>query len=193
MKVSFLIVVITFTILNIAYAKHVKNISIDNNIIFEKAEHEVLDYKMISYHFLEFRMVAHNVIRYNITYTLTQPMNTGWVHFVLYFKNARYTKFLIDIWEDFCAFWGGAGGNPLSELLKENVLRMGVKYNFKWQCPLVGTVTMSHEGFNASKIIFPLLPAGRYRCDVYFARARDGHLYAKMQYYFRISDLRVWY
>lgn len=191
MSAKFHSAILIISIFSIVAAK--KSGSDDNNILFEKLEYRVLDHEFVTYCELAFRPVAHNVYMFNYTFVLSRPMKTGWVHFVLYHKYNTYTKFLIDLWEDYCAFWDGANGHPLSILLKENVLRLGVKYNFPWHCPLSGTLNMRHDGLNASHIILPLLPAGRYRLDATLSGAKDSLLYVEQRYYFKVSDLRVWY
>lgn len=164
-----------------------------NNIILEKVEPKLLNTSLMSYVKWEFRPIAPNVFRHNMTFVLPQPLHTGWIHFDLYYKYKTYNKFLIDFWENFCGFWDGKGGSPLSALAYENILRAGHKLNFKLQCPLSGTLMVINERLNMSEQVFPLVPAGRYRLDLTYALKKNEQAYLLAQFYFRISDLRVWF
>lgn len=166
---------------------------IDNNILLERVEHKVLDESLFAFHKLEFRPIAPNVYRHNMTLVLTRPLPSGWIHFVLYHKYATYQKFLIDIWEDFCAFWDGAANSPLSAMALQNARSIGVNFSFALKCPLSGTLMVTHSRYNMSQSVFPLMSAGRYRFDISYAKHRDVKPYLLTQFYFRISDLRVWF
>lgn len=145
----------------------------ENNVLLEKVTYHVYDESLFSYHFIEWKPVARNVYRHNMTFILTRPLNEGWVHFAMYYKYTTYNKFLINLWEDFCGFWRGSGGSPLSSLALENAMRIGVNFSFKLQCPLTGKIMMTHSGLNMSQAVFPLAPAGRYRLDVSYAEKKE--------------------
>lgn len=165
----------------------------ENNILLEKVMYQVYDKSLISYHFIEWKPVAPNVYRHNMTLILTRPLREGWVHFDMYYKYTTYNRFLINLWEDFCGFWRGSGGSPLSSLALENAMRIGVNFSFKLQCPLTGKIMMTHNGLNMSKAVLPLVPAGRYRLDIAYAEKKGGPAFIAVQYFFSISDLRVWF
>lgn len=165
----------------------------ENNIILEKVEFKAVEFDLFKHQYYDFRLKARNVYSYNYTAVLSRPMKTGWWHVVLYYRYNTYTKFLVDRWENFCEFWEGASDSPLAELLVENVNRLGVKTNFEWHCPLSGTITIHHDNLNVSHIVWPLMPAGRYRLDATLAGAKNDKFYAEFQFYFQISDLRIWF
>lgn len=165
----------------------------ENNILLEKVLYQVHDKSLFSYHYIDWKPVAPNVYRHNMTFILTKQLNEGWVHFVMYYKYTTYSRFLINIWEDFCGFWSGSGGSPLCALAMENVMRIGVNFSFKLQCPLTGKLMITHNRLNMSKAVMPLVPAGRYHLDISYAEKKGGPAYLTVQYYFTISDLRVWF
>lgn len=165
----------------------------ENNILYEHGEIIVLDQNQISFAKMEFRPIAPNMYKHNMTIVLKRPITNLWVNYVLYHKYTTYQKYLIDIWEDICGFWNGTAKSPVSSIVLENSTPLGFKYNFPFKCPIVGTMQVLHDGFNASTIVFPLLAAGRYRMECRYAHTRKGKIIMEMHHYLQISDLRVWF
>lgn len=164
-----------------------------NNILYEHGDINILDRRQISFAKMEFRPIAPNMYKHNMTIVLTRPVTDLWVNYVLYHKYAVYQKFLIDIWEDICGFWNGTASSPVSNIVLDNSKFLGFKYNFPFKCPIVGTMAVIHDGFNASNIVFPLLPAGRYRLECRYAHSKKGQAFLEFKHFFQVSDLRVWF
>lgn len=164
-----------------------------NNILFERFEFIVLNESYFSYTKMEFRMVARNVFKLNTTLILTRSAPQLWFHFVLNRKYVRYQVFLIDIWEDACAFFSGSISGPLSRMIFDNVQGLGMQFSFKLMCPFVGVLMVTHPGMNASEFVSLLLPAGRYRLDTVLASEKNDGLIACVQFFFTISDFRIWF
>lgn len=165
----------------------------ENNVLLERIEYQLKDQSLYSYNNVVFKAIAHNVYRINITSTFTRPINELYVHFVLYYKYTTYRKFLIDIWEDGCAFLNSSLTAPVARLAVENTINLGVKMNFKLECPFSGTLIFVHDGLNFSHVNVPLFPAGRYRLDISLASPKKRNIYLEIQAFYTISDIRLWH
>lgn len=166
-----------------------------NNILFEKMEYKILNETLISYQKFQVKPIASNVYDVNITGTLIQPINTLWFRYVLHRKYMRYQKYLIDIWEDTCAFFDGNlfSAYQISQIGFRNFEKLNVKFNCELKCPFAGTVMLTSSKLNMSKFSIPLLPSARYRLDVYYAVEKNANLFVYFQIFFSISDIRIWF
>lgn len=100
----------------------------------------------------------------------------------------------MDLWENVCEFLDGKISGPLSRLYMENVRNLGVNINFKLKCPLLaGKLMITHPGLNFSNVVVPLLPAGRYRLDIFMSEEKSGHIHGQSRGYFTVSDFRIWH
>lgn len=165
-----------------------------NNILYEKYEYEVYDSKTVAWHYVEVKPIARNVLKINVTMEVNEPLTDIWVHAILYKKYTTYQKYLINIREDLCRiFHSLSNASPYTAVVMENVLRL-VQANVPLKCPFKpGKLAAWADRLNASEISFPLMPAGRYRTDVYFSRMNPEKKYGLVKFYFSISDLRVWF
>lgn len=166
---------------------------IENHIIFEKLEYQVVNRSFFLFDKVEVKPIAHNVYKANITVVLTAPLNRLWMRFVLYHKYTTYQKYLIDIWEDFCGFAGGSISGQVINLIFNNFKRLGTKFYFELKCPLRNTLMITHDGMNISQVVLPLLGAGRYRLDMHLATGRGKGMFALIQFFASVSDIRVWH
>lgn len=165
----------------------------ENNILFEKVESQIIDKKICSFYIAEFRPIGHNLYKFNTTMTLVHPIDDVEVHFELYHKYNRYEKFLINLWEDGCLHGSGTFTSPMDKLIMDNIKRLGFEMTSDMRCPLHGTLSTTVDRFNASHLVIPLLPAGRYRLDFTFTEGKKRNVYVAVQGYFTVSDLRVWF
>lgn len=166
-----------------------------NNIIFERFEYDLINKTLYIENEVLVKTIAPNVIKFRVNFTVTSPINEMWVHSILYYKYNTYQKFLIESTDEVCSFYNGIKENLLGKVILDNYLKHQhyVRTNVKLKCPFFGTLYTECDGFNYSHSVFPLLPAGRFRFDSYFSPTKDGPLYATVQFYFRVSDLRVWF
>lgn len=165
-----------------------------NNILFERHVFELFDKKLFSLFYTEFRPVARNVLRVNITTVLTGALTDFWGRGTLYKKYNTYQKYLIDVRDDFCEFFKlGDSTKPLTKILLDNFGRL-LHFDYQFHCPFgPGLLTGWSKGVNFSDINVPLMPAGRYRFDLLFTKKDERHKYFKFEMYFAISDIRVWF
>lgn len=180
--------------------RHKKKRPIDepkNNVQFEKFDYEIVNSTWIDVHFMDFRPIKRNIVKINCSITLTQPVNQMFLHIFLYYKYNTYQKFLIHQIGEICAFSRGEYLNPLGKIFHDNFIKPmaggGFELSYKLQCPYYGDLNIYHGGVNLTQLTFPLLPAGRYRFDVYFTATRNGPIHFKYFVYFAISDIRVWF
>lgn len=164
-----------------------------NNILFERIETRIMNPEVMSYFVFEMKPIAPNVYRMNATVITTRPLQTFWVRYVLYRKSTTYTKYLIDLWEDACAFLGPSYMAPLSKIVLDNFMANGLHFNFPLRCPLNGSMSIIHDRINISHLVTPLVAAGRYRLDMTTAEGKGRNLIAFAQIYGSVSDLRVWF
>lgn len=170
--------------------------SIPNNIIFEKMEYQILNKTLIKNGVVKWKKVRYNTVVFNASMTLTEPLNEIWVHSVLYYKYRQYQKYLIDIWVEYCRSIADPSSHPIINIVLNNffALREHFFINFDLKCPLSGEIEFrTIRSFNVSKIIIPLMQAGRYRANFYYTLHQNGPVYAAGQVYFSISDIRVWF
>lgn len=165
----------------------------ENNAIMEKMTYEVFDKDLVESVHLEYRPLALNTHKLNVTVVLARPVETLWLRFRLYYKYTYYQKYLIDVREDACAFFRGIENSPVAKILMENYNRMGVQFNFKLQCPLSGTLMAWNDRINSSHWKLPLMNAGRYRWDTTAMPSKYGKEYGVARAYVTISDFRVWF
>lgn len=166
----------------------------ENNMILERIEYKMFEEGIFSYYNIELKPIAHNVYRINATAILLRRCDTMWAHIILYYRYATYQKFLIDLWEDVCGFLDGVVTGPLTKIGMDNLKTLDVELNFPKKCPLrPGQLSIVHRSLNYSNVVIPLLPAGRYRLDIFMSAKRNGSIQGQTQTYFSISDFRVWF
>lgn len=196
--------IIPFIIATGVYARRARPVGpIENNIIFEKLEYKMYDENLVKMNYYEFKSIAHNVLRVNGSLTILKPFDEIWIRGVLYYKYTLYQKFLVDVEIELChllrnenllfafPFFKLATDNFMP--LFEDILDSDLDMDFEVKCPFNGTVSAYLPHLNVSKIVVPLLPAGRFRLDMYYKQRKDGPLVVKSQHFFQISDLRVWF
>lgn len=170
--------------------------SVPNNVIIERIEHQILNKTFFKDTSIRWRKTANNVIAFNATIGLPQPVNKFWMHAVLNYKVKEYQKYLLDVWLEICEVFETPTKHPLGPIILQNYhsFRDDVAYNFDTHCPLLGNLELkSLRPFNCSRIILPLLQAGRYRVDLEFSPKQNGPTYAAVQIYGSISDFRIWF
>lgn len=168
----------------------------ENNIIIEKWDYEVLNKKDINLHYFNVQLIAPNVFRANISVTSNRPYSSIWIHGILNYKYQTYQKFLVDVREEGCAFLHNTTTwTPFGGIVWDNWwhFKETAEWNFELKCPFHGTLSGSIKSFNASEIVVPLFPAGRYRVDGFLSSTKYGPVEAKASIYCRISDLRTWF
>lgn len=169
---------------------------IPNNVIFEKMEYQIFNKTLIKDGIVKWKKVAHNVLIFNASMTLTEPLNEIWVHTVLYYKYRQYQKYLIDIWIEYCRSIIDPSNHPFGQMVFNNFLLLRDYYSisFDIKCPLSGELKFSSaRSLNVSQIVIPLMQAGRYRINFYYSVRQNGPTYAAGQVYGSISDLRIWF
>lgn len=168
-----------------------------NNNIFEKVEYEVFNKTLIKDFRLEWRPLASNVFRYNVSVEITEHLNELWYNYRLFYKYTTYQKFLIDMNMDVCGILNKTTNNPLTKVLLANYMREiqtdGYHMNFKPECPFYGYLEAWSTGSNSSHYNFPLVPAGRYRVDLEARRTEHGPVIMVVRAFVRVSDLRIWF
>lgn len=170
----------------------------DNNIIFEKYEYRILNETITRMNHHKITLIAHNVIRTNTSVSILLPLTKIWVRTALYYKYTRYQKFLIDFNIEVCHLLkDDIFKHPLATLAFQNFIvflgQFDFGIDFELRCPVNGTILFYAERLNISRLTLPLLPAGRYRFDVSYRTQRNGPPFADSEYYFQVSDLRVWF
>lgn len=133
--------------------------------------------------------------RYNIFFqcNLTRPIKSLHVHAVLNHKHSTniYQKYLIDLWEDFCAFLDGNAKPFLLDAIYKNIRHYT---NVNHSCPYDDSLIVSMNNFTSTDFIFePLLPAGRFRADFDFTESRKKRPIFAYKFYFSVSDHRLWH
>lgn len=167
-----------------------------NNVIFERLEYQVLNRTLIKERYVEVRLIARNVIKVNASVELTEPVNRFWLHATLFYKYTIYQKYLIEVHDEVCQYLNvSVPFNALAQLAAWNVLEFIDDTNIEFEivCPFNGVLTVSNDGLNLSRLITPLLPAGRYRVDAALSRRKTSPPFATAQLYVRISDFRIWF
>lgn len=53
------------------------------------------------------RRVSQNILKLNITSALLEDMDDLYVRFILFYRYTTYRKFLVDRWENVCAYLAG--------------------------------------------------------------------------------------
>lgn len=194
--------IISLIIIQAHYSKMAKSNEfgdIPNNVIHEKSVIKVFNKTLIVLHYIEIdKLVARNTVRLNFSVTFTKPVDNLWMQGILYYKYQQYQRFLVNAEAEFCQFvTHGLFTSPYLRILLDNfwtyIEGFEIDTDMEPKCPFSGTVTVFNPSFNVSHITIPLLPAGRYRWDVYYRMAKNGPLQAAFQFFFRISDLRVWF
>lgn len=161
-----------------------------NEFSYEKLE--CFDYKNICTSFkCDLRPIARD--RYNAfaKCNLTRPITTAHAHIVLKYRRNTFTyeTFLVDVWEDMCAFLSGSLHGPVLSHLYPNVAQYT---NINHSCPYTGNVFISMKNISSKAgFIEPMLPAGRFRVDVDVAESRGKQPFAGMKFYVRVSDNRL--
>lgn len=192
MKVIFRIIILWLFLQGLTASQHPRKVAEpENNIIFERLEYHIHNKKLIRENWVLVKPIAPNVINLNISVTVTQQINYGWLRTTFYHKYNTYKKFLIDVSFEACGFLDGTVGNPVGQVLLNNFVH--IERNFELRCPFEGLLIAGNDHLNVSKITLPLLPAGRYRIDLFGSTAKNGPLIGIAQVYFQISDLRVWF
>lgn len=179
---------------------YVDSKEIDNNVIFEKFEYQIFNHSLVKVNYLEIKPVGHNVLRANGSYSILQPLNDVWLRGTLYYKYVRYQKFLVNLEFNVCDLFANMFNMPFTKLIIDNLValyddisELEFDLDYELKCPLNGTASAYHPHFNMSKIVLPLLPAGRYRADYIYRTHKYGKPVALLQLFFQISDLRVWF
>lgn len=188
-KIFFVILVVVFNISDVICAEPT------NNVIFEKMESEILDHNWVAYMDNEWKLIARNVIKINLTLILKRPVNTAWFHFQLHLQSSSnvYRKYLVDLWENLCESLNGTTVAPVTKYFLDNISTLKIDFNIPLKCPFTGTITIMHPGLNASAVNVPLLSAGRYRMALYVATHKGKSPIFVYRFYFGISDIRVWF
>lgn len=94
-----------------------------NNIIFERFEYENLNKSLFIENWVVIRQTSWNVLKINISVTLTHPINEAWLHGVLFYKYNTYQKFLIDVTHEACSFLNGTNDNPVGQYMYNGKLQ----------------------------------------------------------------------
>lgn len=186
------------TVIHIGLAVEVKAIekTIPNNVYFEKMEYQIFNKTLIKDAIIKWKKVAYNVVVFNASMTLTEPVHEIWIHSVLYYKYRQYQKYLVDISVEYCRTVIDPANHPFGQVFFNNYLLLRDYYNisFDIRCPFSGEMNFSTiRGLNVSKIVVPLMQAGRYRMNFYYSLQQNGPIYAAGQVYVSISDLRIWF
>lgn len=114
------------------------------------------------------------------------------VHIEMYYRYATYHKFMIDIWEDFCAYLECLEPSKARVL---NVIHKNIRNytNVIHACPYKGIIYVKADRYPFNTFLFDtLLPSGRYRIDLNFTNGFKKETFFFAQIYFSISDLRLW-
>lgn len=194
MKKSLVIIIVVVIGLAIEAKKLKENIP--NNVIFEKMEYQIFNKTLIKDGIIEWKKVAYNTIEFNASMTITEPLNEIWVRSVVFYKYHFYEKYLIDIWVEYCRSIIDPANHPIVKVILNNfyALRDYFYINFALKCPISGEMKFrTIRSYNVSKIVFPLMQAGRYRINFYYAGHQNGPVWAAGQVYVSISDLRIWF
>lgn len=173
-----------------------------NNIFFEKIEYRILDRSVISKDWIDIRPIAPNVYRVNATVEVAQTINESWASVTLYYKYTTYQKFLISFKHEGCSLLNALlddnSTSPFKKIILDNTAQFiwdfGYETNFQYKCPVEPDELYAwHEGINVSRFSLPLMPAGRYRVNMFGYTSEHALPYVSGELYFRISDLRIWF
>lgn len=173
-----------------------ENQTIPNNLLFEKVEYQIFNKTLIKDPKLKWKTVAPNVVIFNASVTITEPIKEIWVHIVLYYKWREYRQYLVNLWIEYCSHMDTPAKHPLAQKIFDNFLNVRDHFdlNFDVHCPFFGNLTSrTIRPFNISNIVVPLMQSGRYRVNLMLSPHQNGPVYAAVQYYVSISDFRVWF
>lgn len=195
MNIALVATVVVIFIGSAIEAKRLRE-NIPNNVIFEKMEYQIFNKTLIKDGVVKWKKVAYNTVIFNASMTITEPLNEIWVHSVLYYKYRQYQKYLIDIWVEYCRSIIDPTNHPIAQVILNNFFSLNDNFyiNFDLKCPITGAMEFrSIRSFNVSKIVIPLMQAGRYRANFYYTLRQNGPVYAAGQVYVSVSDLRIWF
>lgn len=120
---------------------------------------------------------------------LRKPVNSIWAHSVMYYKYNYYTKFPVDVWEDFCGFLNGKTHPILLEMMLSRLIK---HVNVNHSCTNSKDIFATFDNVPWSLFTFePLIPSGRFRLDVNLTEGNRGDPLAELKIYFSVSDHRV--
>lgn len=178
------------------YDKGEQNQPNPNNIIFDRLEYQIFNKSLIKDPVLNVKKVAYNVIAFNFSGTLTQPINEVWIHTKLYYKYRVWQKYLVDIWMEYCRIVNNTATHPFGPIAWSNYLAFKDYLDFSYEiyCPLYGPFSgKTVRNFNISNIVLPLMKAGQYRMNFYASPHQNGPIYGAAQVYASVSDFRIWF
>lgn len=196
-KLIFWIVILT-ALVNVIHVKRSRVLKQPdtprNNIIFERIEYEAFNKNLFYDEIVFFKPIAPNVLKINFTIVIPSPkvFHELWLQVDFNYKYNSYQKFPIATVAELCSFFDGKTKNQVIQLIRDN-LQHDFILNFEQRCPLAGTLSITADRYNFSNINLPLIPAGRYRCDFQFLPRKTAKSIFSVQFYFRVSDLRIWF
>lgn len=124
--------------------------------------------------------------------TLNRTMTSLFLHFEVFYKfsNNEYRRFMFDLWQDICAFFGGSKGNPL---LERNLPKFLPFTNVNHSCPYQpGLYFIKFSNISANAFApMQFLPSGRYRLHLSVYDSFKGTRMGTLKVYASISDHRI--
>lgn len=177
---------------NYSFLKRSKNLTTPENLmVFRKMEHKLLNASYIESLTFAWRPLAPNTISLNLTANkLKVVINRCDIHIVLYRRYARWQRFLINIWEDFCDILNPNISTPMCDIIYRNIRPYT---NVRHPCPynINESLYVVAKRLDMKDIKLPLFPAAEYRFDFTFTYDQIRSPVFFLQFYFDISDHRV--
>lgn len=136
------------------------------------------------------RYINRKDLKFDVHWNLTRPVYDAWLHGVLYYKfnGISYSKFPIDLWENFCDWMDHKKPAFILEWTYGRILKYT---NFNHSCPFFGHYLIRVKNISVEHfVIEPLLPSGRFRLDVDFTE-NDRIPFGGFKLYFSVSDHRL--
>lgn len=166
-------------------------ISQQNTMIFRRLEHKVLDASYFESVTFDWRLIARNTIRINITLqNLQKDVQLVETNIGIFYRYVRWQRITGSMWENLCDAFDPKKFTPILDLLLKNMKNYT---NAGHPCPYVKneTIYAVADRYNLNDFKLPFIPSGQYRVDMTLTDGRERHPLFFTEFYFDISDHRT--
>lgn len=159
-----------------------------NEPIFEKVTYKVAPQSKIKYIYVKVKRIDRNHIKIDAWVNTSAPLSNIIVKARAFHKYNTYQPFGGEVSENVCGWLNGSFRSFVTEWIMPKMLRYT---NLNHPCPYTGSIYFKADNVSVDEYAFPLLvPAGRYRLDLYVWDGDRDHL-GNISVFAAVSDHRI--
>lgn len=162
-----------------------------NVAIWRRMEHKVLDASYFEAVTFDWRLIARNTLRFNITlHNLQKDIHLAEANIEGYHRYLRWQRMTGSMWENLCDVGNPMKFTPIWDAVLRNLVNMT---NLPHRCPYVRneTIYVVADDVATNKIRLPFMPSGQYRLDLTLTDGRQRHPFFFFQLFIDVDDHRA--